>query len=177
MKEAFFMNNKKITLFNIFFPIWMILFFPPIIFATLGINFIVDSFVILLTVYRLKIDASKDIYKSSILKVWGFGFLADIISALLLLGTNIIVDKLRLDTFSVLNTMTQGIFRNPFSHILSLLYMLLIITISGLLIYLFNKKFVFNDMDIEQSEMHIICLSLAIITAPWTFLLPSSLIY
>lgn len=74
--------------YNVIFPIWFLLFFPPVILITLFGNYVIDSIVLIVCFYLFKISNSqinlKTFYKKSILKVWLYGFLADILGALIL---------------------------------------------------------------------------------------------
>ena len=83
--------KKEIRLYNIFFPIWLILLFYPLCWlVVLPVNFGVDLLVIVLTLRALHADNIKIKAKKSILKVWLFGFLADIIGGVLLFSTQFI---------------------------------------------------------------------------------------
>lgn len=42
---------RDIKLYNVIFPIWFIMFYPPIILVTLAGNFIIDSLVLLASAY------------------------------------------------------------------------------------------------------------------------------
>ena len=70
--------KRTTKLYNVIFPIWFLLFFPPVILITLVGNYIIDSLVIIACffVYKLadlEFDL-KTLYKKSILKVWLYGF-------------------------------------------------------------------------------------------------------
>ena len=41
--------KKDTTLYNVFFPIWLMMLFPPVIFAALPANFLIDLAVLWLT--------------------------------------------------------------------------------------------------------------------------------
>ena len=64
---------KYIKLNNVIFPIWFLLFFPPVIFITLIGNFVIDSIVLIACFFIFKLaDIQKSLnefYKESILKV------------------------------------------------------------------------------------------------------------
>lgn len=68
-------------LYNLIFPIWMLLLFPMSWLFILPANFIIDSLVLLISLYLLKQSTIKIVYKQVILKIWGFGFLPDLIGA------------------------------------------------------------------------------------------------
>ena len=149
------MKNKDIRLYNILFPIWMILLIPTAWLVILPGNFIVDSIVLLLAMRGMKIPYKKKMYGHTIFKVWIFGFIADIIGALVILGAM---------TLFELNI--QG----------DELYLTLPATlIAALFIFIFNYKISFKDYD-KKIKIKM-ALIFAIFTAPYTFLIPLSWIY
>lgn len=161
---------KKIKLFNVFFPLWLIVFFPPIILFTLPINFIIDSIVFLLLLKFYNNDNIKEIYKNNILYVWVLGFAADIVGASLLLSSTIFDNMI---TSEESYKFVTAIMTNPFSNQRAFIFTLIATLISGLLIYIFNIKF--NLKEIKNKKR--IALLLAIITAPYFFFFPSELLY
>lgn len=168
---------RKNKLYNIFFPFWFMLFFPPLIFGALIINFIVDSLVVIvcLYIYREFIVNKQRItkaYRGCILKTFIFGFLADIIGAILLVFITIMSDVLDINS-SALN----AVYRNPFESIWGVLIVMSAILVAGYLIYYWNNKKVLVKYIDDITIRARIALILAIVTAPWTFLLPASLIY
>ena len=78
-------KSKQVKLYNVFFPIWMLILMPVVWWAVIPVNFIIDSAVLIGGMYWLKITEKKQFYKKNILKVFGFGMLADIIGSLCLL--------------------------------------------------------------------------------------------
>lgn len=75
------MKRKNTKLYNIIFPVWIIAMFPPFIFVTLPLNFIIDRLVLVCTMKHLHTDNYRQIVKKCIWKVWGLGFLADFVGA------------------------------------------------------------------------------------------------
>ena len=121
--------------------------------AVLPINFIVDSLVILITMKAIGVKYKGKMYRKSILKVWLFGFVADMIGAGALLGA-----------------MYADIFRGDEIYI-TLPAML----IAALFIFIFNYKISFKEYD--KATRLKMAINLAIFTAPYTFLIPISWIY
>ncbi len=149
------MKNKETRLYNIFFPIWMILLMPTAWILALPINFVVDSIVILISMRAMRIADKKTLYKKSILKVWIFGFVADIIGALCILGA---MYFFRLDI--------RG--DELFLTIPALL-------VAAIFIFIFNYAISFKSY--EKGTRLRMALNLAIFTAPYTFLIPLNWIY
>ncbi|GFR34583.1 hypothetical protein TCEA9_03950 [Thermobrachium celere] len=151
------------------------MFLPPLIIITLIGNYAIDSLVILACFYAFKLKESgfnlKSFYKQNILKVWGFGFLADFIGALIIFGVNMLDGVFRLN-WNFVNSINF----NPYESILALLVIIVTIGISGFFIYFFNYRYVFNKIE-DRRIRHKLALTLAIVTMPWTFLVPSKVLY
>ena len=167
---------KEIRLNNIIFPIWFLLFFPPVILITLAGNFIIDSLVILACFKIFKIvDSQHNIkyyYKKSIIRVWLYGFLADFIGATILFILGILGDS-----FGLSNELMYGINYDPFSNLLAVIIIIFAMLISGLFIFIFNYRVVFKELIKDSYCRFKLALTIAIITMPWTFLLPTKWFY
>jgi hypothetical protein len=142
-------------------------------------NFIIDSAVVLITLKILKID-SKTIYKKNILKIWGFGFLADFIGTAVMFMPNVI-DGL-LDNSSSFGdwwyrNMTNAVSYNPFDNIFSILWTTLAVVITAWFIYVFNYKISLKKTEMEIGAKKRLALMLAIFTAPYLFYIPTAWFY
>ena len=102
-----------------------------------------------------------------IFKVWGFGFLSDFIGAFFLFCMSSLVSNLNIP-------IKYNIDYNPFGNIYAFLITILGILISGVLIFIFNKKFSFKKVDMTERQKYVLSLAMAIVTAPYLFLLPAS---
>lgn len=147
--------TKEIRFYNILFPIWFLLFIPLSWVVVLPVNFIVDSLVILLMMKIIGVESKRKMYKQSILKVWGFGFLSDIIGAAFLFFTMWVLE---------LSTSND----DPSLTIPAIL-------IAAIFIFIFNYKISFKGYD--KSVRFKMALGLSILTAPYTFLIPLAWIY
>ncbi|MBZ4663578.1 MAG: hypothetical protein JG776_1293 [Caloramator sp.] len=166
---------KNVKLYNIILPLWMLMFLPPLIIISLVGNFVIDSLVVIGCFYAFKVAETgfnlKEFYKKHILKVWGFGFLSDFIGAFVIFLVNMF------DGIFNLNWRFVGSVNfNPFESVLAVIVVLISIAVAGFFIYFFNYRFVFNKIE-DRALRHKISLTLAIITMPWTFLIPSKIIY
>ena len=74
-------KRKEITLYNALFPLWMLLLFPQVWPIVLLGNFIIDSFVFLLSTRLLHLKDIKQYYWKYIAKIYLFGMLSDIIGS------------------------------------------------------------------------------------------------
>lgn len=167
---------KEVKLYNIIFPIWLLIFFPPIIFITLAGNFVIDSLVILacVSIFKLAINSEerKSFYKNSIIKVWLFGFLADIIGAAILFILGILGEY-----FGLSYELVSAIDFDPFSNPLAVMIIVFAMLVSALFIFLFNYKITFRELIKDNSVRFKVALTIAIVTMPWTFLLPTKWFY
>lgn len=167
---------KHIYLYNVIFPIWFLLFFPPVILMTLVGNFIIDSLVILACFFIFKLAEiptnAKEFYRKSILKVWIFGFLSDLVGAAILFITGILGDYLG---FSY--ELSSAINFDPFSHFGAVIVIIIAMLVSAFLIFLLNYKITFKELIRDRSLRLKTSLTLAIVTMPWTFLLPTKWFY
>ncbi len=160
--------KKDVTLYNILFPIWFLLIFPITWIVILPANFLIDSLVLLVSIKLLKLANLKSIYKRTILKVWLIGFASDFIGAgILFFSTE---SPFGWDEY------LQSVSWNPFDNWYALLYVAFAVIVTGLLIYIANLKFSFQNLEIEKRQKRILALALAVFTAPYVFFYPSSLI-
>ena len=116
--------KKDIKLYNVLFPLWMILLFPICWLIVISGNFIIDSLVLIISINILKLPEKKQFYQHHILKIFAFGMLADIIGSIYML-TNLSIG------FSKTGD-------EPYLTIPAL-------TISTVLIFVFNYFFTFKD--------------------------------
>lgn len=147
-------------LLNVMFPIWMLMLFPTWLWLIiLPVNFIIDSAVVTIAAKACKAESIFHLWKQSILKVWAFGFLSDIAGALVVWGVwaicDLLFDDMGLGLFpSVTLTAIPGVIA------------------AGVLIYLLNRRFTFKNADLPDHTARVLCLALAIFTAPYTMMIP-----
>lgn len=147
--------KKEIRLYNVLFPLWMLLLFPQMWLIVLPGNFLIDSLVLLISMKVLGIQNKKTQYKESILKIFGIGLLADMVGAAFLLVMMLGFELGRMgDEFY-----------------LTIPAML----ISAILIFILNYFVTFKSY--EKKVRWKLSLTFAIVTAPYTFLFPSSWLY
>ena len=150
------MNRKKsgTKLYNVLFPVWMLVLFPAVWIVVLPGNFIIDSLVLFLGMRVLNISDKKTFYKKSIFKIFCFGLLSDLIgSAMLFL-------------FLALELVTRG----------DELYVTIpAVLLSAAMIFVFNYFVTFKALPKEERLK--LSLTFAVITAPYTFLIPTAWLY
>ena len=150
------MNNKgkDVRLYNALFPLWFILSFSPMWLIVLPGNFIIDSLVLIISMLILKVAGKKQLYKKCILKIFGFGLLADFAgSAFMFLMLAVGVGRMGDEPYLTLPGLV----------------------LSSFLIFKLNYSITFKE--IETKIRFKLSLIFAIVTAPYTFLVPSSWLY
>ena len=146
--------KKEIKLYNVLFPLWMLLIFPGAWLIVLPGNFIIDSLVLFLGMYFLKISDKKDLYKKSIVKIFAIGIFSDIIGSAHMFLMVILELCTMADEWYVT---VPGV------------------VISAVLIFALNYFITFKNLDKKERVM--LSLLFAVITAPYTFLVPSRWLY
>lgn len=146
--------KKDIKLYNVLFPLWMLLMFPVTWLFVLPGNFLIDSLVLCLGMYVLKICDKKDFYKKSIVKIFAIGIFSDIIGSAYMLAMVLLELCTMADEWYVT---VPGVI------------------ISAVFIFVLNYFITFKNLD--KKKKLILSLAFAIITAPYTFLVPSRWLY
>ncbi len=148
--------KKTVKIYNVLFPLWMLLAFPVMWLVVLPANFIIDSVVLLILMKILKISQELRVkfYKKHIFQIFGIGLLADAVGAAFML------------TMVMCELGSMG--DEWYITIPALL-------ISSVLIYLFNYHKSFRHFNRDTRLK--LALFFTIFTAPYTFLVPSSLLY
>lgn len=148
-------KKKDVKLYNVLFPFWMLLLFPQMWLFVLPGNFIIDSAVLIISMFALKMNEKKQWYKRHIFKIFGFGLLADVIGSayMFLLAMVFEVGRMGDELYLTLPA----------------------VFLSAILIFVFNYFVTFRKDD--KTLRLKFSLIFAIATAPYTFLIPSSWLY
>ena len=159
--------KKDIRLYNALFPIWFLMFFPTapvLLLTTLFGNLAIDCLVLYVTLRVLKHPQKKEVIKGLWSKFWYFGFLADFIGAACLFGSLYLIDAW--SWFPDVNV------SNPWENPASFLWTLSGVAVAGVCIYLFDKRAMKKCDLLDPRQKRLIALAMAIVTAPWLFLVP-----
>lgn len=163
--------KREVKLYNILLPIWILYFFPQVWIITLPGNLIIDCGVLLITLAVLKHTEKKTVLKGLWWKFWLLGFLADFIGAMFLFGfwyLSLLPDPVG----NWVDQVLSAAFLNPFRTLPGFLYTLAGVAIAGVCIYFFDKRAMKSCVLLDERQRHIVALTMAIVTAPWTFLIP-----
>ena len=149
------MKSKNVRLNNVLFPFWMLVLYPMTWFVVLPGNFVIDSLVLLISMFLLGVADKKQCYKKYILKIFAFGMLSDIVGGIYMF--------LMLAVFEVARMGDELFLTVP------------AIVISAVLIFVLNYFITFRKA--ERSFRLKMSLIFALVTAPYTFLIPNSWIH
>lgn len=145
-------SNNDIKLYDVIFPFWTIMFFPQTWLIVLPGNFVIDSIVLIISTFLLKISDKRQFYKSKIFKIFILGLLADIIGSGYML--------LMLAVFQLGNTGEELYITIP------------ALIVSAICIFVLNYFITFKNTDkILRLKLSLI---FAVFTAPYTFLIHTS---
>ena len=153
-------KGRCARLYNILFPTWMFYLLPTGAWLILlPANFIIDSLVLWLAMRRIGIAERRDIWKRSILRIWGIGFLSDFIGASLTFGLFLLVDAARI---------SWDIYLFPGTT----LFAIPGVVLSGIFIYVLDKRYAFKKCALDDTQIQKLSLALAFLTAPYAMLIP-----
>ena len=160
--------KREHRLYNVIFPIWMLVLFPQVWLIVIPGNLLVDCLVLLLTLLALKHRDKGGVVKQLWWKFWLLGFAADAIGvAWMLLGW-----LLAVPFGSWWESSVGHIMHNAFAHPAAFLWTLAGVALAGVCISFFDKKAMGRCDLLTPGERHIIALTMAVVTAPWLFFIP-----
>jgi hypothetical protein len=170
-------RNDDIKLYNILLPIWLLLFWPSLLWLFLiPANYLIDRVVLR---WSLGSMPDKGLFcRKHTWKICLAGFASDFAGAVILfavfLCTGMAGDDSPAKDF--LDDLGYGVGFNPFANAVGFLIVALSIAVAGLLIYLLDKMILKKaGLDIEQAKKS--AIRLALITAPYLYFVPSELLY
>ena len=159
---------------NLIFPIYALWLFPTAwVFIIIG-NFIIDFGVVYITGKFLHINNLKELIKKSFLITYVGGFIIDIIGSLILLFFPSLLNIFNQDLASKLSC---AAYWNPFSSLVGFIFVLIIIVLCAYFIWFINYHFAYRKLSLAKSIKFKLSLSIALITTPYLFLLPTYLFY
>ena len=161
------MNKKQVTLYNMLFPIWIIPFMVPWLFLLIipG-NFIIDSLVLIAAMYFFKIENKGKFYLKSIWTIFIFGLLSDVAVAFFSFISSTVWISIGYFIYNVFHTpewLAESFSMIPY------------IALTSFLIFILNYYVTFRKQ--EKTVRRKLSMFIAAATAPYMFLVPTSLVY
>lgn len=170
--------KREIRLYNVMFPIWMLFLFPQTWLVILPGNLLIDCAVLLLTLTALKRRDKRRLMKPLWWRLWWRGFAADALGTVWMILGERMFESLLLGLGS--RPDQPGYYASlfdPLSHPAPAAWALVGVAIAAGCIYALDLAALRRAEALTERERRITALSMAVFTAPWTFLLPSSWIY
>jgi len=163
---------KNTRLYNVIFPVWMLFLFPAVWLIALPGNLLIDCAVVLLTLLALKHNQKGAVLKKIWWKIWLLGFAADFVGIASMLPAVYWGTGLSGPSYDWWSANIEPILYNCWKAPLAFLWTAAAIALAGVCIYFFDKWALRSCEHLTARERHIVALTLAIVTAPWTFLIP-----
>lgn len=171
--------KRDIKLYNVMFPIWLLCVFPQSWLIIVPGNLIVDCLVLVLTLAALKRRDKRRLMDPLWWQFWWRGFAADALGTVWMFLGELSFEHLMLGLGR--RPGQYGYYVNlfdPLSHPISALWALAGVAIAAVCIYRLDLAALRRHADpLTEREQKTVALSMAVFTAPWTFLLPSSWLY
>ena len=160
-------NTGSVKLCNVLFPIWILIFFPPVLAIVIPGNLIVDAAVLLIALAAMHHRAKGAVLRRCWWKVWLLGFAADLIGAAwMVLGWFVT------SWVPSLDSSLGKILYNPFGHPAAFLWTAAGVAIAGWFIFLLDRRVFRSVPELTSRQSTRLALTFAIATAPWLFFLP-----
>ena len=158
--------KKDTKLYNMLFPIWLLVFIPWLVFPAAVLNFGIDTLVLLLALRHLGVTPKKTVWKKSIIRVVIFGFLGDIVGALAMISIGLALEEMDYDIYNKL-------MYNPWSNIASLCIAIGCMAFASFVIYKLDKRFAFTKTALTDIQKKKTALAMAVFTTPILFIVPT----
>ena len=185
-------QKQSITLYNILFPVWLLVWIPsPLWLVLVPLNFLID-YVVLYKSLPDAVEREKNVpgngpqNKNSpdsvprkafcnayTWKLCAAGFAADFIGSLVLFAAFMIAGSRELD---LARAVSQGLGLNPFTSGGAFLIVVCAILLAAFCIYRFDLH-ILKRAGLSEGQSRKSSLRLAVMTAPYLFLLPSELLF
>ena len=163
--------KREVRLYNMMMPIWLVVVFPITWIPVLISNFLIDTVVVAILLNVFDLPGKMQIWKKSIVKIWLFGMISDII------GGGCMFFGSELFNWAELDDISQKIDFDPFGNVFSLLFVLLCMALTSVIIYFLDSRLGFRKTGVEKLYQKKMALWISTITTPWLFLFPSGVLY
>ena len=175
-------RKQSVTLYNILFPVWLLVWIPsPLWLLLIPLNFVID-YVVLYKSLPDDVERSKN-FPGSVprkafcntyaWKICAAGFAADFIGSLFLFAAFMITSSHKLDS---LRPISHGLGLNPFESLAAFLIAVCAILLAAYCIYRFDL-YILKRAGLPEEQGRKSALWLAVVTAPYLFLFPSEILY
>jgi hypothetical protein len=169
------MKNSDKRLYNVIFPIWLLVFFPSYLWLILiPVNYLIDRIVLR---WSLGDMSDKNLFcRKNTWKICLAGFLGDFVGSIALFFASQLLSGLGGKRFSFLQMAGEGIMFDPFTNVLSFLIVAAGIALSAVCIYNLDKR-ILGKTEMEPEQVKRAAFRLALFTDPYLYLIPSRWFY
>lgn len=170
-------EKKEVRLYNLMFPLWMLVFYPSWLWLVLiPANYLLDRLVLR---WSLRPRADRGLFcRRHTWKICLAGFFGDLVGAVLLVGVFLAGAWVSEGSAlaPMLDDLVVGVGFNPFSSPAAFGIVALAVLISGLVLFLLDRA-ILRRAGLDPAQAKKSALALAVITAPYLFFFPSALLY
>ena len=156
--------------YNSYLPLWFLLVMPPLVLILLCFNFIMSAVGLLISLFMLGTPDAFTKYSKNVFKVFGITLLLDFVSFILLL-----IPEFFHKVSFVQENLIYPLEHNPYSTVVSTIYILGVFLIVISLAYLLIKNKIVNKMDETKKKKRLVKVMLTLFVIPYLFFVPSSL--
>jgi len=169
------MKNSDKRLYNVIFPIWLLVFFPSYLWLILiPAYYLIDRIVLR---WSLGDMSDKNLFcRKNTWKICLAGFLGDFVGSIALFFASQLLSGLGGKRFSFLQMAGEGIMFDPFTNILAVLVVIAAIALSAVCIYKLDKS-ILGKTELDPEQIARAALRLVLFTAPYLYLVPSRWFY
>ena len=169
--------KREAKFYNLIFPVWLILWFPPLIWLVLmPANYLVDRLVFTLSAKRQNPGLRWGFFAKHTWKLWLWGMVADLIGMLALLAPLVATWRREQDaspddapfSHEFISSLSYYVFANPWAFG----YAVLVLAFVGLLIYLMDQRILRRTGGLTPEQAKKTALHMAIFTAPYLYFVP-----
>ncbi|MBQ3869385.1 MAG: hypothetical protein II777_02465 [Clostridia bacterium] len=177
--------KKGVRLYNVIFPWWLLpavgVFFSPLtgiglIALVAFVDWAFDTLVLMLAMKKRGIERRKEVYRQVWWKIWLIGFSADFVGVVFMTLVSALMSsayELATSLGRFIGDSGNGIMYNAFRSPISFAVVLMAVAISTAIIYFSDVRVLSGAKGIKFRDAEKIALALALITAPWTFFIPT----
>ncbi len=168
--------KNSVKLYSSAVPLWFLLFSPNTWLFLVLTQLIIVSLVLYASLKYIEYPDPPSIWRKSIIWNTLYGFISYLLMCFLFLLTHLVPEESTLGAW-VLEHIATPLDINPFSSLISILFVIVCLLICGVIVYFGNKKLAFNKTSLTVEQKHKISLFLTIFSAPYLALIPSILFY
>lgn len=178
------MDGKEVKLYNLIFPLWLIVWFPGWWWLLIiPANFAVDYFVLRGCFLKRQLENPKGLLQKYAWKSWLLGFLADFIGTIALVvvyatagflgawlidNTNGMLYELGYVISRWSGSSMLSCWNNPVAFLLNCA----VVFLAGMLVYFFNFRMLRKNESVGEENAKYTAKWMAIFTAPYLMILP-----